>query len=79
MIWIRPNQNIEKKQEEIAAKTDELIAAQIDENNQYNSMKLRIQYMYENGNGQFLETLLDRCRGIYCVIQFHKFRKRNGR
>ena len=51
--------DIEKKQEEIAAKTDELIAAQIDENNQYNSMKLRIQYMYENGNGQFLETLLE--------------------
>ncbi len=51
--------DIEKKQEEIAEKTDELIAAQIDENNQYNSMKLRIQYMYENGNSQFLETLLE--------------------
>lgn len=51
--------DIEKKQEEIAVKTDELIAAQIDENNQYNSMKLRIQYMYENGNSQFLETLLE--------------------
>lgn len=51
--------DIEKKQEEIAGKTDELIAAQIDENNQYNSMKLRIQFMYENGNSQFLETLLE--------------------
>lgn len=51
--------DIEKKQEEIAKKSDELDAARIDENNQYESMKLRIQYMYENGNGQFLETLLE--------------------
>ena len=51
--------DIEKKQEEIVQKSDELDAARIDENNQYESMKLRIQYMYENGNGQFLETLLE--------------------
>ena len=51
--------DIEKKQEEIVKKSDELDAARIDENNQYESMKLRIQYMYENGNGQFLETLLE--------------------
>ena len=51
--------DIEAKQEEIAKKSDELDAAKIDENNQYESMKLRIQYMYENGNGQFLETLLE--------------------
>lgn len=51
--------DIEAKQEEIAKKADELDAAKIDENNQYESMKLRIQYMYENGNGQFLETLLE--------------------
>lgn len=51
--------DIEAKQEEISKKADELDAAKIDENNQYESMKLRIQYMYENGNGQFLETLLE--------------------
>lgn len=51
--------DIQAKQEEISKKADELDAAKIDENNQYESMKLRIQYMYENGNGQFLETLLE--------------------
>lgn len=50
---------IEKKQEEISEKSDELDAARIDENNQYESMKLRIQYMYENGNSQFIETLFE--------------------
>lgn len=51
--------DIEKKQEEISKKSDELDAARIDENNQYESMKLRIQYMYENGNSQFIETLFE--------------------
>ena len=48
---------ITAKQEEIAVKEDELIQAQIDENNQYESMKKRIKYMYENGNTQFIEIL----------------------
>lgn len=55
----KTKKDIEAKQEEISKKADELDAARIDENNQYNSMKLRIQYMYENGNGQFIETLLE--------------------
>ena len=55
----KTKKDIEAKQEEIARKADELDAARVDENNQYNSMKLRIQYMYENGNGQFIETLLE--------------------
>lgn len=51
--------DIEKKQEEIAKKADELMQAQIDENNQYESMKKRIKYMYENGNTQFIEILCE--------------------
>ncbi|MDO4312149.1 MAG: peptidoglycan DD-metalloendopeptidase family protein [Eubacteriales bacterium] len=51
--------DIEAKQDEIAEKEDELIQAQIDENNQYESMKKRIKYMYENGNTQFIEILLE--------------------
>lgn len=51
--------NIEKKQEEIAQKADELAQAQITENNQYESMKKRIKYMYENGNTQFIEILCE--------------------
>ncbi len=51
--------DIEKKQEEISRKSDELMQAQIDENNQYESMKKRIKYMYENGNTQFIEILCE--------------------
>lgn len=50
---------IGEKQEEIAEKETELIQAQIDENNQYESMKKRIKYMYENGNTQFIEILFE--------------------
>lgn len=50
---------ITEKQEEIVVKEDELIQAQIDENNQYESMKKRIKYMYENGNTQFIEILFE--------------------
>lgn len=48
---------IEKKEEEITAKEEELIQAKIDENDQYESMKKRIKYMYENGNAQFVEII----------------------
>lgn len=50
---------INAKQEEIAEKEDELIQAQINENNQYENMKKRIQYMYENGNRNFFEILFE--------------------
>ena len=52
-------EQITQKQEEISIKEDELIQAQIDENNQYESMKKRIKYMYENGNTQFIEILFE--------------------
>lgn len=50
---------IQKKEEEISEKEDELIQAQVDENDQYESMKKRIKYMYENGNAQFVEILCE--------------------
>lgn len=50
---------IQKKEEEITLKEDELIQARVDENDQYESMKKRIKYMYENGNGQFVEILFE--------------------
>lgn len=48
---------IDKKEAEISQKEEELIQAQVEENGQYESMKKRIQYMYENGNTQFIEIL----------------------
>lgn len=55
----KTTEDITSKQEEIDKKETELIQAQIDENNQYESMKKRIKYMYENGNTQFIEILLE--------------------
>lgn len=49
---------INEKQEEITKKEEELYQAQADENDQYESMKKRIKYMYENGDAQFVEILL---------------------
>lgn len=46
------------KEDELAIAEDELIAAQIKQNDQYERMKIRIKYMYENGNTEMLEVLL---------------------
>ncbi|MGC4019017.1 MAG: peptidoglycan DD-metalloendopeptidase family protein [Muricomes sp.] len=54
---------LEKKQAEIETAENELVAAKVDENEQYESMKKRIRFMYENGNSQFLEILID-CKSI---------------
>lgn len=47
------------KQEEIKLAEEELVQAKVDENTQYQSMKKRIRYMYEAGNTQFIEVLLN--------------------
>lgn len=52
-------EKIEAKEAEISAKEEELVQAKIDENDQYESMKKRIKYMYENGNAQFIEILCE--------------------
>lgn len=46
------------KEQEIAETEIELEDAKNTEREQYESMKLRIQYMYENGNESYLEMLL---------------------
>lgn len=50
---------ISAKETEISKKEDELVQANVDENTQYDSMKKRIKYMYENGNTHFIEILCD--------------------
>lgn len=61
----RVNEELEQLEEQITAKeTDiartqaELETAKIAEAEQYDSMKLRIKYMYERGNTSFLDMLL---------------------
>ena len=50
---------ISAKEEELFAKEEELMNVQVEENNQYESMKKRIKYMYENGSAQLIEILLE--------------------
>lgn len=45
------------KEEEVEAVENELVQARIDANNQYESMKVRIKFMYEGGNTQLMEML----------------------
>ncbi len=53
----KTQKKLKAKEEEIQDKEEELANAKIDENNQYESMKKRIQYMYENGDAEFIEIL----------------------
>lgn len=50
---------MEDKQGEIDTTTAELEIAKEDEKQQYEDMKKRIQFMYENGNGAYMEMLLE--------------------
>ena len=50
---------LSEKEAEIEAAENELVQAKIDEDNQYQSMKKRIKFMYEGGNAQFLEILME--------------------
>ncbi len=51
--------NVEKKEDEIAVAEDELVEAEIKENKQYESMLIRIKYVYENGNSEMMQILLE--------------------
>lgn len=51
-------QQIEEKEEEIDQTTKELLQAQKEEEQQYDSMKKRIKFMYENGNVAYIELIL---------------------
>lgn len=53
----KTKKKISDKENEITDKEDELILAKADENDQYESMKKRIRFMYENGNTGFVEIL----------------------
>jgi murein DD-endopeptidase MepM/ murein hydrolase activator NlpD len=52
------NADIKTAKEELSAAQDELKLARIAEENQYTIMKNRIKYMYENGQTDYLEILM---------------------
>lgn len=51
-------EDLVKKGEEIIQATDDLAAAEVREREQYEAMKLRIKYMYEEGDTTALESLV---------------------
>lgn len=51
-------EDLVKKGEEIIQATDDLAAAEVKEKEQYEAMKLRIKYMYEEGDTTALESLV---------------------
>ena len=50
--------DIEAKEERITITTTELQAAEVNEAEQYEAMKLRIKYMYEKGDSSYVDLLL---------------------
>lgn len=50
---------LDAKQAEITQAEEDLVQAKVEENTQYQSMKIRIKYMYENGNTEFIEVLAE--------------------
>lgn len=52
------NTNIEAKEEEISITNTELASASDAKDEQYESMKLRIKYMYEKGDTSYIDMLL---------------------
>ena len=54
----KTQEELSTKETEISTAEEELVQAKVDEDDQYNSMKKRIKFMYEGGNTQFLEILM---------------------
>ena len=52
-------EKLEDKKAEVAEVEEELAQAQIDASNQYESMKVRIKYMYESGGNDMVAVLMD--------------------
>lgn len=52
-------EDLNKKRQEIEKAEEDYVKAKVDENDQYQSMKKRIKYMYENGNSQIIEILVE--------------------
>lgn len=50
---------LDAKKAEVEQVENELAQAQIDASNQYESMKVRIKYMYESGGNQLFEVLME--------------------
>lgn len=54
----KAEEDVDRKELQISKAEDEVVAAQIKENRQYERMKIRIKYMYENGSPDMMQVLL---------------------
>ena len=54
----KTQQDLSDKEQEINVAETDLVEAKAKENDQYESMKLRIKYMYENNNTELIEILV---------------------
>ena len=54
----KTQEELSAKETEISTAEEELVQAKVDEDDQYNSMKKRIKFMYEGGDTKFLEILM---------------------
>ncbi len=50
-------EELRNKEEEITVTGDKLVAAQAEEDEQYDAMKIRIQFMYEQGDSGYLDMI----------------------
>lgn len=55
----KTNEKLAKTEDKITTTTDELKKAEKSADEQYESMKVRIQYMYENGNTQIIDLFFN--------------------
>lgn len=53
------NIKIEDVEDKLKVKKKELKAAEKEQNNQYEAMKKRIKYIYENGNSEYIEIIMN--------------------
>lgn len=54
----KTQKDLDAKNKEIEVAEEELVQAKLEENSQYQDMKLRIKFMYERGDTTFLEILM---------------------
>ncbi len=66
---------IAAKEQEIAYADAELESAAIEQDERYEAMKKRIQYLYENGNLNFIEGVLSAGGGIAAVLNEAEYYK----
>ncbi len=62
----KSEEDMAKKESEIKKAEENLVNAKVDEQNQYESMKKRIKYIYENGSSYFIYGMVKQLDLFIC-------------